>query len=219
MTCAECERLLDAYLDNQLAGTLRLEFDAHRVHCERCRRTLAIVAALSNVIAADSRGPELSPNFTDRVMRHIPSPARRLRPTWPIAAAAAVLPAAAAIMLAFLGNPQRVEPTTTPTAAPKVALRPGLPAEDYMSRDAVRQLIADRIEDRLWDMRAAGTKLTADFVELAGYLNITVPDAVVRESTRMAGLNPFLGLWDSLIPAGEQQEPEPATPDDGVHSI
>ncbi|MHC5035492.1 MAG: anti-sigma factor family protein, partial [Planctomycetota bacterium] len=85
MNCSECERLFDAYLDGQLAGSLRLEFDAHRLRCRRCQQTLAMLETIGNVIASDPQVPEMSVTFTDRVMRQIQPPRRVYRPSLRVA--------------------------------------------------------------------------------------------------------------------------------------
>src|SRR5512143_2249321 len=79
MICSECEQLFDAYLDGHLAGSLRLEFDAHRLRCPHCQQTLAMLETIGHVIAADShRQPELSAGFTDRVLEEITRPRERI---------------------------------------------------------------------------------------------------------------------------------------------
>src|SRR5512143_2502532 len=94
MICSECEQLFDAYLDGQLAGSLRLEFDAHRLRCRHCQQTLAMLEAVGHVISSDSQAPELSGDFTSRVMRQIEQP-HVVR--WPMPRVALVLGAVAQI--------------------------------------------------------------------------------------------------------------------------
>jgi hypothetical protein len=67
-------------------------------------------------------------------------------------------------------------------------------------------------------MHNAGRRLTADVVNLAGYLDILVPADLARESSKMAGVSPLRGMLESVLPPREE-EPEPAPPTDGVHSI
>ncbi|MBL8879060.1 MAG: zf-HC2 domain-containing protein, partial [Phycisphaerales bacterium] len=83
MNCSEWEGLLDAYLDGQLSGALRLEFDAHRLRCRRCQQSLAMMEAITHVVATDERSPAISDDFTQRVMSQILSnkPAA-IRPRW-----------------------------------------------------------------------------------------------------------------------------------------
>lgn len=83
MNCSGVENLLDAHLDGQLSGSLRLEFEAHRLRCRHCQQTLAMMEAAAHVITHDRRGPALSDDFTDAVMGRLASTARprwRLRP-------------------------------------------------------------------------------------------------------------------------------------------
>lgn len=71
MNCSEAERLFDAYLDGELSGSLRFEFDAHRLHCPMCQRKLAMMEACEHILVGDTRGPALSDDFTERVMSQV----------------------------------------------------------------------------------------------------------------------------------------------------
>ena len=71
MNCWDAEQLFDAYLDGQLSGTLRLELDAHRLRCPRCRQALAMMDACAHVISTDESRTRVSEDFTDRVMATI----------------------------------------------------------------------------------------------------------------------------------------------------
>lgn len=71
MNCSEVERLFDPYLDNELSGSLRLEFDAHRLRCPLCQQKLALMEACAHIITSDRRTPPLADNFTDTVMEAI----------------------------------------------------------------------------------------------------------------------------------------------------
>lgn len=71
MNCSEAERLFDPYLDGELSGSLRLEFDAHRLRCTLCQRKLAMMEACEHILAGDSRAPALSTDFTDNLMARI----------------------------------------------------------------------------------------------------------------------------------------------------
>ena len=68
MNCAEFERLIDAYLDGELAGSLRVEFDAHRLRCRRCQLTMIAMESVETVLANDRPLATLSDDFTERVM-------------------------------------------------------------------------------------------------------------------------------------------------------
>lgn len=71
MNCDDFQKLIDSHLDGELAGTLRLEFDAHRVHCDHCEHTVAVLESVTNVISAPTVAPQLSDNFADDVLSKI----------------------------------------------------------------------------------------------------------------------------------------------------
>lgn len=221
MNCSACEQLFDAYLDGQLVGSLRLEFDAHRLRCRRCQQTLAMLETVVHVISTDTQTPELSSDFTARVMRQV----RRARPrflkipsTRVAIVVGAALQAAAVLALAILWQrpaapPVPAEPSPALTAADldrRVETDPGY--------RAIRELIVDGVEDRLWKMHAARSRLTQDVLALAGYLNIPLPDEVMRESSKLVGVNPWQAVWDTLAPEAEPS-PEPAAAAETVLSI
>ncbi len=193
MNCSECEQLFDAYLDGHLAGSLRLEFDAHRLRCPHCQQTLAMLETIGHVIAADAQQqPELSPGFTDRVLADIARPrARVLRfPYVRVAVVVGALAQAAAVMAIALLWTSR--PATDPVPSPKAdpSAVEAAAANDPAYR-AVLGLIAEKVEDHLWEMYSTGTQITADVKNLARYLNVSVPEDVVRESSQVAGVNPW----------------------------
>jgi hypothetical protein len=105
MNCSEAAQFFDAYLDGELNGSLRLEFDAHRLRCTACQQKLAMMEACEHILASETRGPKFSPNFTNNVMNEIRlngfktgrKPRRRM-----IYIAAGVMQAAAVIVFAFL---------------------------------------------------------------------------------------------------------------------
>ena len=217
MNCVECEKLFDAYLDGQLVGSLRLEFDAHRVHCRHCQRTLAMLEALGNVIASDTQVPELSRDFGSRVLEEIRQPRQPAR--WRLRPAVVLLSvflAAAIVLFAWLWYTHPARPAK-PEMGPVATLH-GTPSPNDEVRARAMEALVDRLESRLWDMHAAGNKLTTDLVNVARYLNIMIPDDVARESVRLAGVNPLQALWDAIVP-GPPAEPEPAATAEDVHAI
>ncbi len=220
MNCSEWEQLLDAYLDDQLAGSLRLEFDAHRLRCRHCQQTLAMLETVGSVVASDPEVPDLSGDFTERVMTQVEQmPRRRWRPLRIAMYGAGVLQVAAVVMFAFLLNarpaplaPEELEPE------PTVALESAFEEPD--SDAALRAMIIERLADRLGDMHAAGETLTEDFTNMAGYLNIMLPDDVARETENLASVNPWSGLWDVFLgPAESDEEPETEPTSERVHSL
>ncbi len=214
MNCTEWEQLLDAYLDGQLAGSLRLEFDAHRLRCRRCQQSLAMLETVGHVLGSDTGVPTLSSGFTDRVMRQITEPARRtIRVPWTRVALVSLALAQAAAILAFaiLWNAPKVAPPTR-GAAENAAV------EDDLGFRAVQKLIAEGVEDNLWEMHHARVQLTQDLIALAKYLDITLPEEVARESSKMARVNPWDYLWSPVAP-GEEDPAETTPAGEDVHSI
>jgi len=72
--------MLDAYLDGELGGTLKLEFEAHVVECKTCGHMLGMMDAVGQIVAAPGPDePRLSADFTDRVMADWAGQKRNLR--------------------------------------------------------------------------------------------------------------------------------------------
>ncbi len=218
MNCSECEQLFDAYLDGQLAGSLRLEFDAHRLRCTRCQQTLAMLETIGHVIASTAQAPELPPDFTDRVMQDVAQPRARVfrLPLARVALVVGALAQAAAVLAIAIVWTTRPAVLTPPPAAPVVAVDDSASADP--AYNAVLGLITEGVEDRLWEMQTAGTNLTAEMKNLARYLDITLPEDVARESSKIAGVNPWQAFWGTLGP-NEEEPPEPTPSAEEVHSI
>jgi anti-sigma factor RsiW len=220
MNCVQCKKLFDAYLDGQLAGSLRLEFDAHRLRCRHCQQTLAMLEAVGHVIASDGDVPALSDGFTARVMRDVQRPRTLRFPAARVAlVAGALLQAAAVLVFAIVLN---TRPAAPPVEAVASAGRAGVGSSaspvDKPGAAFVRALIADAFQDRVSAMHAAGQQLTADVVNLAKYLDMPLPDDVARASVKMASGNPWQDLWDSVAPA-EREDPDSGAGDDDVQSL
>lgn len=221
MNCSECEQLFDAYLDGQLTGSLRLEFDAHRLRCRHCQQTLAMLETVGNVIASDEPTPDLSLDFTERVLADVARPARRLRINRRVAVVGALaLQAAAVLLLVLLVNTRESAPRTATDFSTlwNVAGQPADPGEE-----ALKAWIVRRIEDRAWEMHAAGVSLATDLSEMRRYMhryaNTLLPDEL-RKSAQNVSVNPVLGLLEVVVP-GETAEAETVAPPtvDGIYSI
>ncbi len=108
MNCGRFEKLIDAYLDSQLSGTLLAEFHAHRLNCRRCSRIVSMLQAAGDVIAQDRGEPKISADFADRVLAAMPVAPKVNRSVWLVrlGAGAAGLAAAAAIVLAVFVSSQ-----------------------------------------------------------------------------------------------------------------
>lgn len=110
MDCGRFNKLIDSYLDGQLAGSLLAEFHAHRLACRRCSRVVDTLQAAGDVIAHDrSCEPKISSDFADRLLQSLPSVTQNNnRSLWLVRlmAGAGTLAAAAAIIMAvMLSNP------------------------------------------------------------------------------------------------------------------
>jgi len=216
MKCNEFERLIDAYLDGELSSSLRLEFDAHRLHCRRCQLLMVMMETVETVVASDTRGPRLSEDFTQRLLGELKQrrPASmRLRPTRVAIAAAAMLQAAAVLYLAVTLPPSAPTPSPAPRAeAPPIVLSAERAASDEVrdrfaeadARFARREALYDEIVRRV---EAARANLASDLSQLARYASaFSVPEDIARASAT----NPLSWLLEALIPPAESVEPEPS---------
>lgn len=217
MTCAECERLYDAYLDGQLSGTLRLEFDTHRLRCRRCQQTIAMLEACTFVIGADRRQPALSADFTERVMEqiaeHTDAQRRvyRVRATRVAFVVGGLIQAAAVVIFAIMLPRSGVDPATPRADGPATAgAGLSLTGVDDPAID-LREYVFGRLERGL---RNTPAKWTEDMRQLAGYLNVSVPEPVARASADPRTLMPLFAIENLISPAPGATAPEPAADDD-----
>ena len=220
MTCAECEQLFDAYLDGQLTGALRLEFDAHRLRCRRCQQTIAMLEAVGNVLSADAEPPTLSDDFTERVMQTVaPSKARTRRfPRWRITLATVALAQAAAILLFVVYRPASSDSTSPQDDA--VVAEPVAARADLMNDPAfqgLHGLITDRIQDRVWTMWSDGMQIPQHVRQLATSLDFKLPDEYVRASEKMADAGPLQIFLSN--PTSDDAERSSDGTDDELHSL
>jgi len=105
MNCQRFEKLIDAYLDGQLCGSLLAEFHAHRLACRRCNEIVSMLEAAGDVITSDRSEPALPADFADRVIQRLAEAAkarRRAARLVRLAGAAATFAAAAMIAMAVL---------------------------------------------------------------------------------------------------------------------
>lgn len=205
MNCWDIERLIDAHLDNELSGVLRVEFDAHRLQCSVCERKVALMEACSHVVRHDVPRTRLARDFTDRVMaavaaqpRRADAPSRRWSRSIKIGAAAA-LQAAAALAFLFLW------PFRSPNATDGTT--PGIPSGLSASADWARGPTVDLYES-VWSsldrFSAARSNVANDFISAAYFVRgLGFP----RELAELPALNPFQALQTLLLPP---QNDEPA---------
>jgi hypothetical protein len=197
MNCDEFQKLLDAHLDGELAGTLRLEFDAHRVNCAECEHSVTLLEAVSTVVAAPPRPPALPADFTDRVMAEIAVPARergeavRAHRGLRIALVAGALVQAAAVYM-FAVMP--ADPSRIPVSTPPESIDVAKVTEPQLLK-YVWELYASRAEQ-------AGTLAGDDLQQVKQFaMNLNVGDNL--------GLGP-VGILQALVPA--PVEPADAAP-------
>ncbi len=104
MDCQHARQLFDAYLGGELSPTLTTELGAHRVHCQECRRALALLEVTGHIIKADNEPVVLAEDFTDRLLHCMDEkPSRLVRVGRYIAYIGVPLAAAAVVALALIG--------------------------------------------------------------------------------------------------------------------
>ena len=175
MNCHDVEQFFDAFLDGELDGSLRLEFDAHRLRCRECQQKLAMLETCTHILANDETAtPSLDTDFTDGVMAAIadqeaPQPMTRrvLHKIWP---ATALLPAAVLLLLAFVGP--RFGFQADPTEAHTTVSDLRAIEEAMEDRVDLYQLIMGEAE-RIW---AANHDLATDAKALPQYVMTLLPD-------------------------------------------
>jgi hypothetical protein len=216
MNCAGFEQLIDAYLDGELSGTLRLEFDTHRLRCRRCQLTLAMMESVEHVVAADRGAPALADDFADRVMigiRRRQTATLRIHPARVAVVAAALLQAAAVLYLA-VGLPSR-------TPGPSL---PARGAASTFDKEVVEDLKIEKTEmvyaEVMRRMESARSNLASDLSQLARYpLALSVSDEFARASAQVSERGP----WGVFFRSPQADEPSDGDPvpgaADGQHSL
>jgi len=205
MNCSEAEQFFDAFLDGELAGSLRLEFDAHRLRCPVCQQKLAMMEACEHIVARDTHMPAPPEDFTDRVMKEIGQRrviklhVRRRR----IAVAASILVPAAMIVLFAIVWPFSMDSGSGDGAAVVDAgtVSPAL-EEMIEAKDEVE--LYGYIFDRIGQLQAASSRLARDvYSPLEFARDWTIPDYL-----------------EALFPAEEKAEDtEPAPSATGTFSL
>ncbi|MBW7905174.1 MAG: zf-HC2 domain-containing protein [Phycisphaerae bacterium] len=191
MNCGDVERLLDAHLDGQLSGSLRLEFEAHRVRCRRCQQTLAMLEACTHVIATDHRQPALSDDFTDRLMSRIADGSPRLRVRRLAIGAAVALQAAAAVLFVSLmwpwqAPPGRPELPAEPTFAHGTGLR------DQRALVEAQEVLRSEILGVMSAKMEAGRPIRSHWADLVQSLNLDISEPLAQQLQNLA-TGDFLG--------------------------
>lgn len=212
MNCREAQQLIDAHLDGQLSGSLRLEFEAHRLRCARCQQTLAMMEACLHVVASDRCAPPLSDDFTSRVMSAVGR--RRAVRRRPLLLAGGMLSAAAAVLLLAVGL--RLVGPSAPGAADPSPDSFDLAVERVDAYEAKYAQVLMALRARLAEAIRDGQPVPADMVAMADLLNIELPAGIDGRTLETAANNP-LSLLFGMVPA---EPPAPAkTPDGERHSL
>jgi hypothetical protein len=201
MNCSEAERLFDAHLDAELSGSLRLEFDAHRLRCRFCQRKLAMLETCEHVLASHSRAPRLSADFTDSVMAAVAASAPPARPFTLFRSRglyAGGLAAAAVIAAVWLAPLWRGGASGGAALASNDRwLHEVQAAQNDKDRVRLMQLFADRAES----MRVAKAQISNDVGLLSNFARSL---SASREFVEASGNNPLdmlLSLFGAT-PAG-----------------
>jgi hypothetical protein len=208
MKCAAFEQLIDSHLEGGLSGSLRLEFDTHRLHCRHCELTVALMETVGHVIANDRPGTGLADDFTDRVMQTIERRrplSVRLRSTRVAVVIGGLLQAAAVIYLAIVLPSTPAPPPESGPAADLARVYAG--ADDQFDRgEALYEEILGRVE-------AARANFASEWTQLARYpLALAVSDDFARESRAVTEKSPWSFLMEAATPERpDEPEPQPST--------
>ncbi|MFN0137332.1 MAG: anti-sigma factor family protein [Phycisphaerae bacterium] len=225
MNCVEAEQLYDAYLDGELGGSLRLEFDAHRLRCPLCQQKLAMLEACEQIIAGDRRTPALSDDFTDRVMAQIagtrvtPQPLSMRRLYVGIGGGLSV---AAAVALVFMLRPALDAPIpgddrsstlvagkTDDSGKPAISTELAKAMEDKTGIE-----LQDYMRSKLDTVGTAGRNIVRDVRQLP---SLAVHMALAGEMNDISPLNPL--SWMFGISDQDNGEDQDASDENGRYSL
>lgn len=190
ISCEHAQNLFDAYLNDELSPHLQAELDAHRLECSICRQQLTLMEACANVVHLDADEPQVSGDFTDRLMaileedrsaRNTLQISRKLR----IAGGLLGIAAAIAVVVAML---------RTPDPAPEVAGRQITPPR---LESMVETMLSD-FGVTFFDTVSGASEAFSSVLEL-GELSITK----MAEPVDLPGAD-----IHTLPPPPAQQEPE-----------
>jgi hypothetical protein len=160
VNCQQFEHYLDAYLDEELEGTLKREFEVHLVDCESCGHLYAMMEAVGQIVAEpDVDEPQLRADFTDRVMVGIADRQMKNLRVRKIIAASSVAAAIALILTGlvfFTSIPSA--PVVSPSSSMQIVQTPVVPEPAFM---AVNDLPAESIQDKpFFDIKSTFAKIS-----------------------------------------------------------
>ena len=210
MNCLEAEQFFDAYLDGELAGSLRLEFDAHRLRCPVCQQKLAMTEACEHILARDSRPPALSDDFADRVMNEVGERrviARRTRKRRLLLAGSIALQAAAVIAFAVVWSGYwKAKPTAGP-ALEAVDWEEFHAEQDLAFIEKNRVMLEDAIISRLLTAQSNLKNEVSGLARYASGISI-LSDLPSPSDATPSPLRGFLRIFAPAAP--EETEPTPS---------
>ncbi len=224
MRCKEARQLFDAYLDGELSGALATELGAHRVHCAKCRRELALLEVSGHIVASDRDNVELGREFPDRLLACMDDQPiawtvrlrRRLYVAGPLAAAAV-------IVLAFFGAFDRREPRV---AGQKIERRDagaarGLPQPGAVDDVAGAESADVSLDERLLEDYFTRTQRNIEAKRQSGEALQEALDLTVSQWLDILNQQQDASLRQALPPGSDVAEPEspPAKPSTGSEDV
>ncbi len=214
MNCNEAEQFFDAYLDDELSGSVRLEFDAHRLRCPVCQQKLAMMEACEHIVARDARLPLLSDDFTDRVMGAINNQrVIKLRSRRRFVIAAATIMQAAAILVIALVWSSGDSNSTAGLANAGSQSEFLTDVENALDKKDRVELL-DLISQRADQVYAARYNIQNEVSQLASYaanLSVLSDISLTPDATSESPLSDIMGI---LVPT-TTDEPEPPSDTSG----
>lgn len=220
MNCQSFNTLLDRYLDDDLSGALRLEFEAHRVSCSACARQISSAQLVGQVLASDADVPPLPRDFASRVMaeveQRVPRPrAIRFRSAFARHAISAGLGIAATVILFSLSMPSLTPPSSDALDSTDVRRVLGeqltyLPQQPTPAPDLdwldLNAAVTARIHDELASTLAANGTLSAPVAQLAGFVNQPLPPELAAQAAQFSQANPLALLGELALGAQAPQD-------------
>jgi anti-sigma factor RsiW len=179
---------MDQYLDGDLGGSLKLEFEAHLVECEGCGHLYAMMEAAGAILAAPAPDePKMSIDFADRVLAGV-----KTRQTKPVKFRKFLhrISAAAGVVLMITGMFVYSRNHATVSSGPQAAstlMASRATAEN--GRQEFNQWLAGTLEEAgssLWELKELQTTAVSQvkqglFESLAGPATISETAEISKE--------------------------------------
>jgi anti-sigma factor RsiW len=186
VNCRQFEHFMDQYLDGDLGGSLKLEFEAHLVECEGCGHLYAMMDSAGAILASPSPDePRISTGFADRVLAEVQ--VRRAKPVkfrkflHRVSAAAGVVLMITG-MFVYSQNRKAVSPGPQ-AVGPLMASR----TTDEAGRQDINQWLAGTLEEAgssLWELKELQSAAVSQ-VKQGLFESLTGP-ATISETAEIA---------------------------------